>query len=126
MEQPFIPELGQSVLGQDWQSLKPNGIEEDLLAAMCTMYYILRPSNDNPFQNTGGRFRGKRIDLEAYSWDVNYDQPYNLKWRDWLVSWYKHCGRGVSLNRHLTEKERISIFEEFMQDIAISPPQKSV
>lgn len=54
---------------------------------------------DDPFENTGSRFKNDVFEVEAYSWDDEYEQPFNFRWRDLRVSWYKYIGRGMSANR---------------------------
>lgn len=72
---------------------------------------------DNPFSNTGAEFIGERIQVQAYSWDDEYDQNYNFKWRDFEVSWYKHAGRGMTSNRNLSDKEVQELMSEGIADM---------
>jgi len=55
----------------------------------------------SPFSNTGNKFKCDAFEVEAYSWGDD-EQPFNFKWRDVEISWYKWCGRGMSSNVELT------------------------
>lgn len=59
----------------------------------------------NPFENSGVKFKNDVFEIEAYSWDESYDQPYNFKFRDIEVSWYKYLGRGMRVNRDVSALE---------------------
>ena len=63
------------------------------------------PYYDNPFDNTGNTFKNDTFEVQAYNWDDNVEQEYNFKYKDIKVSWYKYLGRGVTINRDVTEQE---------------------
>lgn len=54
-----------------------------------------------PMCNSGERYDCDAFSAHAYDWD-DEEQPWNFKWRDVRISWYKWCGRGMSANMPLT------------------------
>ena len=59
----------------------------------------------SPFDNTGGEtYDNKVFSVHSYSW-TDDDQPYNFKYKDIEVRWYKYLGRGMRLNREVTLEE---------------------
>lgn len=59
----------------------------------------------NPFGNSGETWECYEFKVEAYSWNDEYNQPFNFKWKDIEVSWYKYMGRGMSQNRQISPEE---------------------
>ena len=53
----------------------------------------------NPFDCGSEYYEGKYFTIYPYSYDEDNIQYYNFKWRDIEISWYKHIGRGVCVNR---------------------------
>ena len=110
MEEEYIPELGQACFGQAWKSYKSSNLLYSALYAiheeLCrVMWNIDQEEYDSPFMNTANRFDCDIFSVEAYSWNEDYVQPWNFKWNDIEVSWYKYLGRGMSVNRILTNDE---------------------
>lgn len=97
----FEPELGQLAFGQPSHRYSdPEWLESLLRLIEYALYDIgVDPS---PFGNTGERFENDTFTVEAYSWDDEYEQPSNFKWRDVEISWYKWMGRGMSVNQELS------------------------
>src|ERR1035437_799500 len=62
------------------------------------MWNITQESYPSPFDNTANSFKCEAFEVEAYSWNEKYEQPYNFKWREFEISWYKYFGRGMSSN----------------------------
>lgn len=108
----YEPEIGQAMFGQPYRE---HGASELLIAALSAidseldrvMWNKNQVSYDSPFANTGNSFKNDTFEVEAYSWNEEYDQPYNFKWKDVEISWYKWHGRGTSVNQELSP-ERIS------------------
>lgn len=63
---------------------------------------INQKTYSSPFDNTANSFECPTFKVEAYSWDDNYDQPYNFKWKDVEISWYKYLGRGTFVNQNMS------------------------
>lgn len=78
------------------------------------------PDNPSPFENSGERFDNERFSVHAYSWG-DEDQPWNFKWRDLEVSWYKYLGRGMRCNRVPEPQEVKEMVNEVLT--VILPPQ---
>jgi hypothetical protein len=57
--------------------------------------------DNGPMTNSGSRFDCDVFSAHAYDWGDD-EQPWNFKWRDVRISWYKWAGRGMSANMHLT------------------------
>lgn len=77
----------------------------------------------DPFGNTGQKHKNAVFEVEAYDWGEDI-QPYNFKWRDLEISWYKYLGRGMSMNRETSPDEMAEMIEECLaamrkQDTAI-------
>jgi hypothetical protein len=103
----YEPEFGQFLYGQPYKQYEVPNIwlaALDLIdKELCrVMRNINQEEYDSPFGNTGNRFECDKFIAEAYSWDNDYEQPFNFKWRDVEISWYKYCGRGMSANQELT------------------------
>lgn len=60
---------------------------------------------DNPFENSGGKWKCDEFEVEAYDWSNEINQPYNFKWRDIEISWYKYLGRDMHINKYITPEE---------------------
>jgi hypothetical protein len=103
----FQPELGQALFGQPHQEHEVPDIWD---AALCfirdelerVMWNVRQKEYASPFANAGERFDCPTFSVHAYSWDESKEQPWNFKWRDVEISWYKYLGRGMSANRLLS------------------------
>ena len=104
MNNLFRPELGQCLGPQPYQIFTaPNYVLTALrmIAAKAELVHDFKS-----FFNYGcSEFETSEFIAEGYSWDDGYEQPFNFKWRDLEISWYKHCQRGVSLNREISSLE---------------------
>lgn len=72
---------------------------------------------DSPFSNTAAKFKNDVFQVEAYSWDDEYEQPYNFKWRDVEISWYKYLGRDTTINQKISPKKAIKMFKECIESL---------
>jgi len=117
MENVYEPELGQMLFGQPTQEYKVEQYLEDALRAIKYAFDVLYLDEDNPFGNVGTSFKNGVFEVEAYSWDENYDQPYNFKWNDVEVSWYKYFARGISVNRQVTAEEARLLLIECLKSL---------
>lgn len=103
----YIPEIGQSVFGQQYKEYDVDRYVEACLRMIREeldriMWNINQKEMPSPFDNTGARWKCDEFEVEAYSWDEDYNQPYNFKWKDIEISWYKYMNRGMSCNQELT------------------------
>ena len=109
----FQPELEQG-LSASWKKFK---------APQYVAHHTRWDGIDNhnpgptPFMNNGGEVETGAFRCEAYSWDDNYDQPYNFKWKDLEISWYKHCQRGVSMSRKVSKSECARMLKECLKSL---------
>ena len=105
----YQPELGQLCFGQPWKRYDCS----DYLEAALRMIQLelervlwnIHQKSKEPFENIGDKFKNDVFEVEAYSWDEDRTQPYNFKCGDIEVSWYKHLGRGMSVNREVSPNQ---------------------
>lgn len=105
MSEQYEPELGQMLFGQPFKEYKVPKIWKAALVALYeeldrVMGNITQTNYSNPFENTGNSFSCDTFEVHAYSW-VDDEQPYNFKWKDVEIGWYKYLGRGMSANQDL-------------------------
>lgn len=89
-------------------------IDEELSRVM---WNINQEEFDSPFDNTGNKFKNDVFEIEAYSWDEEYDQKYNFKWGDYKVRWYKHSRRDPEANRFISPEECAQMLNECLESI---------
>lgn len=82
---------------------------KNLLLCLITISNVLKfsmqfenPDYDNPFNNTGNIYKNDVFVVQAYSWNDEVNQPYNFKYKDIEVSWYKYLGRDTTVNKKVT------------------------
>ena len=116
----YEPEIGQALFGQPSQEYEAsnllvaalNAIREDLLRVY---WNINQKEMEDPFSNSGNKYKNDIFEIEAYSWNEDVVQPYNFKWKDFEVSWYKYLGRGTSTNREIEPKEINQMLNECLE-----------
>ena len=81
------------------------------------MWNINQELFESPFENTGGEYKGKIFDVEAYDWDEENNQKYNFRWKDYYVRWYKYCGRDMESNRELSPEECATMLNECLNEL---------
>jgi len=117
MMKDYEPELGQAIFGQPTQRYE---LSSDVQIALETIQHamLLRCEyGSTPFSNCGMRYKNDTFEANAYSWDEDEEQPYNFKWKDFEVSWYKHFRRGASMNREMSNEEAIHMLSECLDSI---------
>ena len=72
---------------------------------------------ESPFANTGASFKNDTFEVEAYNWNDDICQPYNFKWRDVEISWYKYLGRDTTINKKITPNEAKKMFDECIKSL---------
>lgn len=72
---------------------------------------------ETPFDNSGENFKNNTFEVEAYSWNDDYNQPYNFKYKDIKISWYKYLGRDTTINKEISYEEAIDMFAECITSI---------
>lgn len=58
---------------------------------------INHQSYHSPFDNTANSFQCPTFQVQAYACG-DPDQPFNFKWKDVEIGWYKYAGRGATSN----------------------------
>ncbi len=101
----FTPELGQQIHGQPFKQYATSDLVDSALYYIRdrldnVMWNINQREYDSPFANTGNDFKCDLFEVHAYSWS-DEPQPFNFKWRDVEISWYKYLGRGMSANMEI-------------------------
>lgn len=107
----YQPELGQMCFGQPFKRFAGSELLEAALRSISNeldrvMWNIEQKEYASPFDNSGNvpGFVCPTFSAHAYSWG-DEEQPYNFKWRDVEISWYKWSGRGLSVNQNLTPEK---------------------
>lgn len=117
----FEPELGQMLFGQPTQQF---AVSELWIAALDRLNTEIERVTRNetqrevwgPMRNSGETFDCETFSAHAYSWSDD-EQPWNFKWRDVRISWYKYLGRGTSANRKLTAEEAGKMLDECLKSL---------
>ena len=72
----------------------------------------------NPFGNTGEKFKIDDVfEVEAYNWNDDYKQPYNFKYKNIEINWYKYLGRDTTINGNYTPEEIIKMYDDCVDAI---------
>lgn len=68
------------------------------------MWNIHQKTYSSPFDNTGNTFECSAFDVRGLDWsdEENPEKPWNFKWRNVRIGWYKHCQRSLNANIPLT------------------------
>lgn len=72
---------------------------------------------DSPFGNTVNEFKNDVFEVEAYSWNDDIEQPYNFKYKDIKISWYKYLGRDTTINKEITPTEAVEMFDKCIKSL---------
>ena len=73
----------------------------------------------SPFSNSGSEFKTDVFEARAYYWgddESEIDKP-NFKCGNFEISWYKHLGRDTTINRRITPRKAIKIFNKCMKSL---------
>lgn len=117
----FEPELGQIMFAPG--RIHPITVTPLIMAVISLIRDDLKIQLWNkyqkeldPFENSE-KYKNDTFTVEAYSWDEDYEQPFNFKWKDYELSWYKHFGRSMSANRNLSPEEANEMLEDCLDSI---------
>ena len=113
----YQPEMGQAIFGQPHKEFEASRLLSAVLSEISNQlarayWNVNQKDIDDPFGNTGNSYKNPTFEVYAYSWDDEKEQPFNFKWKDVKISWYKHARRGLSVNMELSN-DRI---EEMLED----------
>ena len=122
MKKAYEPELGQMIFGQPSQVYDcPEYIEALLRGISSELERVMWNNNQeeysSPMDNTGQQFKNDTFEANAYSWNDEVEQPYNFKYKDIEISWYKYLGRGMSINKPITKKQAVKMFDDCIASI---------
>lgn len=119
----FEPELGQAIFGQPHKDFE---VPEIMDAAMQFIdlelsrvrWNIRQHDVASPFRNSGpdGNYDGTGFQVHAYDWGDD-EQPWNFKWGNVEISWYKYAGRGLSANIDITSDMAAKCLSECLAEI---------
>lgn len=118
----YEPELGQAIFGQPFKQVAvPDYVESHLRTIESELERVMwnRHQEDysSPFGNTGNSYKNATFEVVAYSWDETTEQPFNFKWKDFEISWYKYCGRGMSMNKSMSPAKAAEMLTECLDSI---------
>lgn len=118
----YTHELGQAVFGQPAKRYECPMWIEAFLAYIDNelrriMWNINQKEYESPFSNTANEYENDTFHVQAYCWNENIVQRYNFKYKDIEISWYKYCGRGMSINRKITYKEGIDMLNDCVKSL---------
>jgi len=87
----YQPEIGQMCFGQQWKKYEGSNLLIAALQAIDSelrriMWNANQEEYNSPFDNTGNRYKNDVFEVQAYSWDDSYEQPFNFKWDNVEVS----------------------------------------
>ncbi len=102
--------------------MKVNESVETALALLSSIWdihtkHMDKKEIDNPFKNTGYKYDGECFSAHAYSWVEDEEQPWNFKWKDVEITWYKYLGRGMEINKEITTDKLIEMVNECGKEI---------
>ena len=81
------------------------------------MWNIDQKEYESPFGNFANSFKNDVFEVQSYSWDDEISQPYNFKYKDIEISWYKYLGRDTTINKEILPKEAIEMFDDCLNSI---------
>ena len=121
-DKKFEPELGHMIFGQGWQEHEASPMLEAALDAISAeldrvMWNIHQKTYYSPFGNTGADFECPTFQVDAYSWTDGDNQPWNFKWKDVEISWYKYLGRDTSVNQDMSNDRIAEMLNECLDAI---------
>ena len=80
------------------------------------MWNINQEEYESPFENTGNVFVGENFEVHAYNWN-DVGQPFNFKYTNIEISWYKYLGRGTTINGFYEPREIIEMYNVCLNEI---------
>jgi len=73
---------------------------------------VYQEEYESPFYNTGNSFKNDTFEVHAYYWgdDEDFINRPNFKCGDLEISWYKHLGRGDTINKRISRRKMEKIY----------------
>lgn len=110
----FNTNVNQDYICPDWIVALLNAIDDRL---ELTLLNHDHKEYNSPFSNTAEKFKNDVFEVEAYSWDDDYEQPYNFKCGDIEISWYKYLGRDTTINGNYSAEYIVEMFNKCIQSL---------
>lgn len=104
----------QDFICPDWIVALLKDIKERLSIAYWNQYQLELPS---PFDNTGTTHQGKIFEVLSHNWSSDIKRPYNFKYKNIEISWYKYLGRDTTINGDYSPEEIITMYNEIIKEI---------
>lgn len=106
-------------MNKHWSQEEGYPCSNMLLAALMMIEARLPSDIENPFRNEAAEFICDKFAAISYDWREDYEygfiQPYNFKWKDFEVKWYKYLGRGMEFSRVLSNDEIATMLNECLE-----------
>ena len=124
----YEPELGQMIFGQPHKQFAGSNLLEAALGLLnhelCRVVWnnsVVESDEEpedfhSPFLNTGNKYKNSVFEVEAYSWSEE-EQPFNFKWKDVEIKWYKHYARGLSINQDIAPDKINQMLDECVEAV---------
>lgn len=74
-------------------------------------------TGNNPCDNTGAIFETETFVIEAFNWNEEIDQPYNFKYKNIEINWYKRLGRDTTINGDYSTTQIIEMYNKCIEAI---------
>ncbi len=121
----YEPELGQVAFGQPFKQYEASNLLIASLDAikeeLARVYWNKHQKQiEDPFGNYAGKYKNDIFEVESYSWNDEVEQPYNFKYKDIEISWYKYLGRGTSVNKELLPQEINDMLNDCLNSLSES------
>ena len=92
----------------------------DLSRTLSRIKYNMQQTEyDSPFDNTGNVYYNDTFEVQSYNWDDDVSQPYNFKWKDVEISWYKYLGRDTTINAVYDATYLIQMYNDCIKSLKI-------
>lgn len=130
---PYEPELGQWAFGAPTGEFELGELEDWVVSSLRTIATLTKVKELG--RNYGGHavnFQNGVFEMRNYHWCTESCPPEpedcsdaalpNFKSGDVEIRWYKHLGRGVSVNREVTREELTEVFQRCRESLVSAPP----
>jgi hypothetical protein len=118
-------EVGQILFSPNWQRHEcPEWVIAFLVHIGDRLETVMWNRNQEHYEppfGWGGYFKHDVFEIHGFRYpdddeygnpDPSTAQPYNFKWGDVEISWYKHLGRGTTINQDLSPEKGIQMLNE--------------
>lgn len=120
----YRPELGQMCFGCPSSEFEcPEFIEAGLRYLSDEIerieWNIQQEEYESPVANNGAEYKTDIFEIRAYYWgeDKKLSMLPNFKYNDFEVRWYKHLGRGMSMNKEIDANTYFKIIDKCLKNV---------